>query len=150
MNHMCMVCLCYRTSSVANMWLRVASQCALRWEQSSSSSSFSLVVRSVDASSSFQHIETKYTQRDNKHIRARREKFSYCWRFEQLRCSESSIALSAPDKEIKYRYSSSMPNHPKCLFRAISNCLNVLDDSWIWGILKTWTFRWTPWRTNKK
>lgn len=79
--------------------------CALRWEQSSSSlssSSFHSVGRSVDATNfiiSNRRRRKKYIYtNDNKHIRARREKFSYCWRFEQLRCSESSFSHSVYQK----------------------------------------------------
>lgn len=64
----------------------------------------SLDGRSVDAT----NFITSKIQNGNKHIRARRQNFSYCWRFEQLRCSNSSVVVS---RTFEYRFLRSESHH---------------------------------------
>lgn len=64
----------------------------------------SLDGRSVDAT----NFITSKKQNGNKHIRARRQNFSYCWRFEQLRCSNSSVVVS---RTFEYRFLRSKSHH---------------------------------------
>lgn len=105
------------------MYVIVNSGASVRFDENNHHHCHHFTRRSVCWCYELNHIENT---NDNKHIRARREKFSYCWRFEQLRCSEKFYPLH--QCWVSFFID---PNTVSSLCRAFPNSLNISDDGWI-------------------